>query len=217
MRKINEIIVHCTATHAGWWDGKKTSEKVAEVKKWHTDPKPNGRGWSDIGYHYLIDRDGTVQKGRPVARAGAHALGHNKHSIGISLFGGHGSSENDAFNANFTPEQDKALRRLIGQLQSGYGIRTVSGHNEYAAKACPGFRVGRWINNRPPEKKSAAQSTTVQATVATGVAGAGGVFTALSKLDPQTQMIVAVFGAVALIGLGWILRERIRKFAAGDR
>ena len=213
MRQITEAIVHCTATRPDWWAGKRSSEKVAEVRKWHVE----GRGWSDIGYHFLIDRDGTVTKGRPMARDGAHVRGHNKGTIGISLFGGHGSSENDAFSDNFTPEQDAALRELLRTLMRDYGFSKVSGHNEYAAKACPGFRVDRWLNNRPPERKSPAQSKTIIAATGTAVTGAGGVFTALSKLDPNAQIVVAVCAALALFGLGYIARERIRKWAAGDR
>lgn len=81
MRDINEIIVHCTATRPDWWQGKSTSEKVDEIRRWHVED----RGWRDIGYHYLIDRDGTVAKGRPVEQVGAHCKGHNTGTIGISL------------------------------------------------------------------------------------------------------------------------------------
>jgi len=56
MRPLNEIIIHATATRADWRVGQATSDKVAEVRRWHVDE----RGWRDIGYHYLIDRDGTV-------------------------------------------------------------------------------------------------------------------------------------------------------------
>ena len=68
MRKIDELIIHCTATRAEWMSDNSTAAKVKEVTKWHLD-----RGWSDCGYHYLIDRDGTVAEGRPVEQAGAHA------------------------------------------------------------------------------------------------------------------------------------------------
>jgi len=70
---------------------------------------------------------------------------------------------------------------------------------------------------KPPARAHIAQSTTLQATAGTAVAGAGGVFAALAKLDPTTQAIVAVCAAVALMGLGWIARERIRKWVEGDR
>lgn len=142
MRPINEIIIHCTATRPEWWAGKSPAEKVAEVRRWHT----RDRGWSDIGYHYLIDRDGTVMSGRPVTRIGAHVQGHNTGTIGVSLFGGHGSAETDDFSDNFTPAQEAALRRLLDELQARFpAVRKISGHNEYAAKACPGFSVPLWL------------------------------------------------------------------------
>lgn len=143
MRPITGIIVHCTATRAEWWAGKRTSEKVAEIRRWHTSPP---RNWSDIGYHFLIDRDGTIAKGRPIERAGAHTRGQNRETIGISLFGGHGSSTHDQFSENFTQAQDDALRGLIAKLKAAHGDIPVSGHNEYAAKACPGFQVREWLS-----------------------------------------------------------------------
>ena len=135
MRPITDLIIHCTATRAEWWKTRTANQKVREVRKWHVED----RGWSDIGYHFLIDRDGTVVEGRPVERSGAHTKGHNKGSIGIALFGGHGGSENDLFSDHFTPEQEAALRDLIDKLQSRFGALKVSGHNQYAAKACPCF------------------------------------------------------------------------------
>jgi len=146
MRDIDTIVVHCTATRPEWWAGKSAEEKVREVRDWHV----SGNGWSDIGYHYLIDRDGTVVEGRPVERAGAHAKGHNATSIGISLFGGHGSASTDKFLDHFTTEQDKALRKLIQKLEvDNPGIYKIIGHNEVAAKACPGFQVKPWLQRAP--------------------------------------------------------------------
>ena len=141
MRPIDHIIIHCTATPPDWWGKAKTSAKVGEVRRWHKEQ----RGWSDIGYHYLIDRDGTVAIGRPLERTGAHTMGHNTGSIGIALFGGHGSAETDAFAENFTEAQGQALIQLVSELRVRYpAIKRVSGHNEFAAKACPGFNVPRW-------------------------------------------------------------------------
>jgi N-acetylmuramoyl-L-alanine amidase len=140
MRKLDTIIVHCTATRPDWWAGKRTSEKVAEIRRWHVEE----RGWSDIGYHYLIDRDGTIAPGRPIQRSGAHTRGHNKGSVGVSLFGGHGSSATDEFADNFTLQQDAALRNLVSDLMSDHGEMKVAGHNEYSTKACPGFNVMLW-------------------------------------------------------------------------
>lgn len=213
MRPINEIIVHCTATRADWWKARSANQKVAEIRRWHVED----RGWSDIGYHYLIDRDGKVVEGRALSRTGAHVKGHNTGTIGISLFGGHGSSENDAFEDNFTPAQGAALAMLIVDLERQFGILKVSGHNEYAAKACPGFKVSRWLEQKPSARTNPVKSTTVQAVAVTVASGAGGVAAALSQLDPTAQYLVLGFCGVALIGLGWILRERLRKWAAGDR
>jgi N-acetyl-anhydromuramyl-L-alanine amidase AmpD len=125
-------------------EGRPTRDKVAEVRRWHVQD----RGWKDIGYHFLIDRDGTLALGRPVDQVGAHTQGHNTGTIGVSLFGGFGSSATDEFSDNFTPEQDKALRSLIETLSSLYGIKKVSGHNEYAAKACPSFSVPKWFGKK---------------------------------------------------------------------
>lgn len=142
MRPISGIIIHCTATRPAWWQSRSTAQKVAEIKRWHVED----RGWSDIGYHYLIDRNGKVAEGRPLSRTGAHVRGHNKGTIGISLFGGHGSSETDQFQDNFTAEQEAALVGLILKLKKDYPAATISGHNQYAAKACPGFNAKAWWN-----------------------------------------------------------------------
>lgn len=161
MRPINEVIIHCTATRPDWSKGAPTSAKVAEVKRWHLN-----NGWSDIGYHYLIDRDGTVAAGRPVTRVGAHVKGKNTGSIGVALFGGHGSSETDKFSDNFTPEQDAALRELLKDLQADYPITRISGHNQYAAKACPGFTVSEWlvedVKKKPVQAPKADPAPTVE-------------------------------------------------------
>ena len=77
MRKINEIIVHCTATP----EGKDFS--VADIDRWH-----RARGFDGIGYHYVVCRDGSVHKGRDVAKSGAHCKGHNAGSIGVCYVGG---------------------------------------------------------------------------------------------------------------------------------
>ena len=79
MRKIRKIIIHCSATKEGH------DIDAAEIKKWHVE----GNGWSDIGYHYVIKLDGTVEEGRPLERSGAHTLNHNFDSIGICYIGGY--------------------------------------------------------------------------------------------------------------------------------
>ena len=211
-RHIDEIIVHCTATRSDWWSKKTAQEKVNEVRRWHT-----GRGWSDVGYHYLIDRDGTIVKGRPVERAGAHVKGHNANSIGISLFGGHGASATDVFQDHFTLAQDAALRELIVSLCNDFpSIKKISGHNEYSNKGCPGFKVGSWMGDRP-ERTSPTQSKTMRAS-ATAIGGAAGTAaTAIGALDDVAQYIVLGFTGVIILAALFIMRERLRKWADGDR
>lgn len=146
MRQITEIIIHCAATRPEWMSGSRTNRKVAEIRKWH-----KARGWRDIGYHLVIDRDGTVADGRPISQTGAHVKGHNTGTIGVCLIGGYGAAADDRFEDHFTPEQDKALMVTISNLMAAYGDLKVSGHNEYANKGCPGFRVSNWLAEDVPD------------------------------------------------------------------
>lgn len=223
MRPLNEIIVHCTATRSDWWATSSAQVKTNEVRNWHTS-----KGWSDIGYHYLIDRDGTVVSGRPLERTGAHVKGHNTGTIGISLFGGHGGSASDVFEDNFTEEQDAALRKLIADLQKDHpSIHKISGHNEYSSKACPCFNVRNWLSKggkkevRPlvasEGRNSAAQSKTVQASVVQGASAVGGAVAAFQALHGTAQ-IIAMAGCVLIALLAmYILKERLKAWAAGWR
>jgi len=81
MRSIKKIIIHCSDTPDDMEIGRK------EIHLWHTDPRPNGNGWRDIGYHAVVRRDGTVEVGRPTAENGAHVRGHNHDSLGICWIG----------------------------------------------------------------------------------------------------------------------------------
>ena len=128
MRDINKIILHCTATPEG------RDISAATIKKWHTD-----KGWSDIGYHYVVKLDGTIENGRPVERQGAHVRGHNKNSIGISYVGGCDSKMNPKDTR--TEEQVHALDTIVMDLMDKYPGSTLHGHNEFSAKACPSFDV----------------------------------------------------------------------------
>jgi len=143
VRHIDEIIVHCTATNRNWFIDRDAREVVEEVRRWHKEE----RGWSDIGYHFLIHRSGQIAAGRPITRNGAHTRGHNKGTIGIALVGGRGGAADDDFLDNFTPEQHRELHALIDSLKEEFPtISTVSGHNDYASKACPCFDVGQWLS-----------------------------------------------------------------------
>lgn len=209
MRTLSEIIIHCSATRADWMDGKPTSAKVAEIRRWHT----KDRGWNDIGYHYLIDRDGTTVVGRPISVDGAHVQGRNKGTVGVCLIGGHGSDPTDKFADHFTAEQEDALRKLLEDLQAKYpAITKVSGHNDYAAKACPGFKVSEWLTGKP---KSVAKSTTVQASAFQMVSGAGAGVAAIGALDGTAQIIALVFVGIIVLAAAYVMRERIRHWAEG--
>lgn len=215
MRKLTEIIIHCTATLPEWWSDRSAEEKVREVRSWHL-----AKGWSDIGYHFLIDRDGTVVEGRPIEKTGAHVKGHNTGTIGISLFGGHGASSTDKFEDHFTPEQDAALRTLVGKLRDTYpSITKVTGHNEYANKGCPGFNVGSWITNAKPQepRTSASQSTTVRASAVQIASGVGTGIGALAALEGPAQIVALAFVGVVVLSSLWIMRERLKHWTNGVR
>jgi N-acetyl-anhydromuramyl-L-alanine amidase AmpD len=135
LRKLNKIIIHCTATD-------ETQDiNIDDVRRWHTDPKPVGNGWSDIGYHYLITRDGAIQEGRFIEKMGAHAKGHNEDSVGIALVGGV-DSKTKSPQANFTFKQYESLVKLYDQLIDAFPtINEVCGHNKVSNKDCPCFDV----------------------------------------------------------------------------
>lgn len=141
---VTELAVHCSATRPTWMEGSRTSEKRAEIDRWHRED----RGWRKIGYHYVIDRDGTVLPGRLETEIGAGIVNHNRGVIHVCLFGGHGSDAGDRFEDHFTAAQDKALVRLIRDIDKRAGLQRILGHNEYAATACPGFHVPSWAAAR---------------------------------------------------------------------
>lgn len=129
MRKIDKIIVHCTATPAG------REVTVADVRAWH-----KARGFRTIGYHYLVYLDGTVHAGRRESEVGAHCLGQNARSIGVCYVGGLDAATGEPRDTR-TPAQRRALRELVGSLRRRYPSATVHGHREFAAKACPCFDI----------------------------------------------------------------------------
>ena len=128
-RKINRLIIHCSATPEG------KDFTVEQIREWHLQ-----RGFTDIGYHYVIYRDGSVHKGRDEKMAGAHTYGYNLNSIGICYIGGMDSSNKNPKDTR-THEQKIALRELLKLLRKKYPEATIHGHREFAAKACPCFDV----------------------------------------------------------------------------
>ena len=130
MRDINRIIIHCSATPEG------RDIDAATIRDWHV----NGNGWSDIGYHYVIKLNGEIESGRPLDIAGAHVKGHNADSIGICYIGGADEDMNP--KDTLLECQEESLRELIFSLRMVWDKHlTIHGHNEYASKACPSFKV----------------------------------------------------------------------------
>lgn len=148
MRKIDTIIIHCSATKRG------ADFSAADIDRWHRQ-----RGFRGIGYHYVIRPDGTIEEGRPVEEIGAHCKGWNQHSIGICYIGGLDGLGHPADTR--TDAQKRAMRELVIQLQSVYPIKGVIGHRDTSPdcngngvvepweyiKACPCFDVGAWLRN----------------------------------------------------------------------
>jgi len=143
MRYINQIFVHCSFTKPRD-PNQHPLIGVNAIRKWHTDPKPAGRGWRDIGYHFVIKRDGTLQFGRPLEQSGAHARGFNKASIGICMVGGMDKRTGKAVN-DYTDKQWQTLRIVVAGLVHQFPDSEVLGHNDVTnAKTCPNFDVKKW-------------------------------------------------------------------------
>lgn len=126
-RTITEIFVHCSATAEG------KDFTTSDIKKWHL-----ARGFSDIGYHYVIYSDGSVNLGRSVDKVGAHVTGHNTYSIGICYIGGCASDGKTPKDTR-TPQQKEALVKLLNELRALYPNAKIYGHRDFANKACPSF------------------------------------------------------------------------------
>ena len=119
MRKINEIILHCTDTP--------TNTSVQAIRKYHV----NVNKWRDIGYHFLVDINGKWYKGRNIIEIGAHCVGHNTNSIGIAYIG-----------RNPTEKVIESLAHVCNFLITQYDIKKVTRHCTYNKyKSCPNFKA----------------------------------------------------------------------------
>lgn len=150
-KRTSLLVVHCSATRRDQDIG------AQQITQWHLQ-----KGWSTIGYHYVIRRNGSLENGREETSVGAHVAGHNEESIGICLVGGIdllGKPEN-----NFTAGQFETLHRLLGELRGRYPATRIVGHRDLSPnrngdkpvtpdqwlKACPSFDVGAWLMLNPP-------------------------------------------------------------------
>ena len=129
--KVKEIILHCAATP----EGKAFTAK--DIDRMHRQ-----RGFRKIGYHYVIDLDGKVEKGRADNENGAHAIGHNSTALGICYIGGVAKDGKTPKDTR-TEQQKVALYELVNELMEKYNLTLddVHGHYEFANKACPSFKM----------------------------------------------------------------------------
>lgn len=130
MRKIDKIVIHCSATPKGkYFD-------VDDIRRWHVEEN----GWQDVGYHFIVLLDGTIQLGRPLAVVGAHTSRFNHDSIGICYIGGgtKGSEEDTR-----TVEQFKSLFYLLKTLKLIFKEAVILGHRDFpdVTKSCPNFNA----------------------------------------------------------------------------
>ena len=140
------IVLHSSATRPSMDIG------VKEIRSWHVNPP---RSWSDIGYHLVIRRDGSIEKGRDWDRQGAHASGFNRNpkdgklTFGICLVGGVTENNVNIAEDNFTDEQWSTLNRILKEIIDFTGIKTIKGHNElpnHASRGCPSFNSKVYVD-----------------------------------------------------------------------
>lgn len=119
-RFVDRVFIHCSATS-------NKNITAADIRKWHTE----GNGWNDIGYHYFIRTDGTLETGRNLEKTPAAQRGHNKNTIAICL--------NGLEISDFTDTQYNKLIDLCQQINDAIPGVTFHGHREVSAKTCPVF------------------------------------------------------------------------------
>jgi N-acetyl-anhydromuramyl-L-alanine amidase AmpD len=119
-REVTDIVIHCSDTIEG------RNFYAHDIDLWHKQ-----RGFRKIGYHFVIDLDGTIEQGRPLREVGAHVKDYNKCSIGICYIGG--LDQNKKAKDTRTDEQKDALRFLLQQLVSAFPtVRKIAGHRDYS-------------------------------------------------------------------------------------
>jgi len=136
MRDIDRVIVHCSATKPSM------DVDAALIRKWHVEE----RSWSDIGYHFVIKRDGEIEQGRAIDVIGAHCRGHNTDSVGICLVGGLSDEGEPA--ENFLGVQYQSLYELLKSFRLIFPDVDIVGHRDLDdRKDCPCFEVGQWVGS----------------------------------------------------------------------
>jgi len=139
MRFIDLILIHCSAVRPN------QRSRKADIDRWH-----RARGWKGCGYHYVIDRDGNIEEGRPLNMIGAHCKGYNRHSIGICYEGG--LDENGRPADTRTEAQKVAMRQLLERLHAEFPLAIIAGHSDYnPMKACPCFNAENEYRDLQPK------------------------------------------------------------------
>lgn len=128
--KTTEIILHCAATREG------KDYTVEDIDRWH-----RVRGFTMIGYHFVIYRDGSIHRGRPVNTSGGHCTNHNYCSVSVCYIGG--CDKDMKAKDTRTPGQKESMFKLVHYLCAKYNlsIYNVFCHNQFAKKACPSFKI----------------------------------------------------------------------------
>lgn len=136
---VREAVLHCAAVRTGQFEGMRPFQVFATINEWHVR-----NGWKGFGYHGLFMPDGTFHSGRPYTEMGAHVAGRNVGTLGFLLIESRKVERVGEFDDWFTDAQRDALRAHLATIP---GLEKVSGHNDYAAKLCPGFKVetGDWL------------------------------------------------------------------------
>lgn len=157
MNNPKEIILHCSATAEG------KDYTVETIDKWHKQ-----RGFKKIGYHYVIYRDGSVHKGRDEKETGAHTVNHNSKSIGICYIGGLAEDAKTPKDTR-TNAQKESMYKLVDSLMKKYNIslKDVHGHYEFAAKACPSFKMEQFKQEFTKWKENNNGNTTSNVLITT--------------------------------------------------
>lgn len=153
-KNIRRVFIHCTATREG------QDIDAATIKRWHITPaSKGGRGWKDIGYHFVIRLDGTIEIGRPESVPGAHVEGFNTGSIGVVYVGGL-DAQGRAKDTR-TDAQKAAMEWLSRELGAAYPAARFMGHRDASPdrngdgkitsnewlKECPCFDVASWLQS----------------------------------------------------------------------
>lgn len=158
----NYIVVHCSASQAH------VDLTAADIRRMHKN-----NGWMDIGYHFVIRRDGTIELGRPHNVVGSHVKGFNSESVGVCLIGGINAKGRGEFN--YTPEQMAALQTVLDNLKGVYPGAEILGHRDLSPdkngdgkitsvdwlKECPCFDVRDWLKADQKETHTVVGGDTV--------------------------------------------------------